>query len=136
MEFNKMIPELSVTDIRRSKEFYVKMLKFNIEYERPENRFVFLSYHGAQLMLDEGISGSWSTGHTEYPFGRGINFQFFTDDIDSIISTLKRNNTKLFKELFISEYQIHDKINVYEEIMVQDPDGYLLRFSELKDIKA
>lgn len=132
MIFNKMVPELSVSNINIAKKFYIDILGFKVEYEREEDRFSFISFDGVQLMLDEGVNGSWSTGLTEYPFGRGVNFQFFVDDIEQVISNLSENNIKLFKEPFVSEYGINLEIKVFKEILVQDPDGYLLRFSELK----
>lgn len=130
MFFNKMIPELSVSNINISKKFYIDILGSKIEYEREEDKFAFISLDGVQLMLDEGVNGSWSTGITEYPFGRGINFQFFVDDVEKVILSLKDNNIKLFKEPFISEYRINSGRQVFKEILVQDPDGYLLRFSQ------
>lgn len=50
MYFNKTIPELSVFDIRKSKKFYIGGLGAKIVYERPEDKFVFLSLEGNQLM--------------------------------------------------------------------------------------
>jgi catechol 2,3-dioxygenase-like lactoylglutathione lyase family enzyme len=132
MIFNKMVPELSVSNINISKKFYVDILGFKVEYEREEDKFAFISLDGVQLMLDESVNGSWSTGHTEYPFGRGINFQFFVDDIERVISNLNANDIRLFKEPFISEYRINSERKVFKEILVQDSDGYLLRFSEVK----
>jgi len=132
MIFNKMVPELTVSNIHLSKKFYIDILGFKVEYEREEDKFVFISLDGVQLMLEEGVNGSWSTGMTEYPFGRGINFQFFIEDIKKVIFRLNDNNIKLFKELFVSEYRINLERQVSKEILVQDPDGYLLRFSELK----
>ena len=131
MIFNKMVPELSVTNIHISKKFYIDMLGFKVEYEREEDKFAYISLDDVQLMLDEGVNGSWSTGITEYPFGRGINFQFFVKNIEKIIMKLNDNNIKLFKEPFISEYRINLERLVTKEILVQDPDGYLLRFSEI-----
>lgn len=131
MIFNKMVPELSVTNIHISKKFYIDMLGFKVEYEREEDKFACISLDDVQLMLDEGVNGSWSTGITEYPFGRGINFQFFVKNIEKIIMKLNDNNIKLFKESFISEYRINLERLVTKEILVQDPDGYLLRFSEI-----
>jgi len=127
-----MVPELSVTNIHISKKFYIDMLGFKVEYEREEDKFAFISLDDVQLMLDEGVNGSWSTGITEYPFGRGINFQFFVKNIEEIIMKLNDNNIKSFKEPFISEYRINLERLVTKEILVQDPDGYLLRFSEIQ----
>ncbi len=50
MIFNKMIPELTVFDIEKTKAFYIDILGFKIEYERPEDKFVFVSYEGSQLL--------------------------------------------------------------------------------------
>lgn len=96
MIFNKMVPELSVTNIHISKKFYIDMLGFKVEYEREEDKFAYISLDDVQLMLDEGVNGSWSTVITEYPFGRGINFQFFVKNIEKIIMKLNDNNIKLF----------------------------------------
>ena len=46
MNFNKMIPELSVFDIGQTIAFYRK-LGFEIIYERPEDLFVFMSFEGS-----------------------------------------------------------------------------------------
>lgn len=37
MNFNSLIPELTVDDIGRTKDFYINKPGFKIEYERPEN---------------------------------------------------------------------------------------------------
>lgn len=132
MTFNKMVPELSVSNIDTSKKFYVDILGFKVEYEREEDKFAFISLDGVQFMLDEGVNGSWSTGVTEQPFGRGINFQLFVDDLQKVICDLRNNNIPLFKEPFICEYRINSEAQVFKEVLVQDPDGYLLRFSELQ----
>ena len=50
MKFNKIIPELSVSNLEKSLVFY-QLAGFKIEYERPENRFVFLSLGEIQFML-------------------------------------------------------------------------------------
>lgn len=50
MYFNKIIPELSVKNLNNSLRFY-KTIGFKIEYERPENKFIFLSMDEIQLMI-------------------------------------------------------------------------------------
>ena len=54
MEFNSLIPELSVTDINKSRNFYLS-LGFEIKYERPENKFIFLQLEENQIMIEEII---------------------------------------------------------------------------------
>lgn len=134
MKFNKLIPELTVTNINKSKEFYTKVLGFKIEYERPEDKFTFLSLGEAQLMLEE-INNNWNVGELKYPFGNGINFQIDIDDIERFVSNVKVQNVLLFKEIFTSTYQCGDECYEEKEVLIQDPDGYLLRFSETQKIK-
>lgn len=43
MKFNKLIPELSVKDIHKSKKFYLEILGFKLNYERTEDQFAFIS---------------------------------------------------------------------------------------------
>lgn len=129
MKFNALIPELSVKDIERSKWFYIEILGFQLEYERTHDKFAFLSLNGAQIMIEE-INGYWNTGLLEYPFGRGINFQILTDDIQPIAERLIQNEILLFREPTVSEYRSNETVIKEIEFLVQDPDGYLLRFSQ------
>lgn len=129
MKFNALIPELSVKDIERSKWFYIEILGFQLEYERTNDKFAFLSLNGAQIMIEE-INGYWNTGLLEYPFGRGINFQILTDDIQPIAERLIQNEILLFREPTVSEYKSNETVIKEIEFLVQDPDGYLLRFSQ------
>ncbi len=71
MKFNSLIPELSVSNIDKSKKFYSK-LGFEIKYERTNDKFCFLELEDNQIMIEE-INNNWNTGELEYPFGRGIN---------------------------------------------------------------
>ena len=52
MYWNKIIPELSVTNLENSLNFY-KTVGFKIEYDRPENKFAFISLGQIQFMLQE-----------------------------------------------------------------------------------
>ena len=129
MKFNKLIPELSVTDIQKSKHFYVDILNFKIEYERKENKFIFLTYLGSQIMIEE-INDNWNIGKLEFPFGRGINFQIETNEIENISQRLKENNITIYRDIFTSKYSANDEVFIEKELLVQDPDGYLLRFQQ------
>ncbi|MBR2071994.1 MAG: VOC family protein [Phascolarctobacterium sp.] len=129
MEFNKLVPELSVTDIDASKHFYIDILKFKLEYERKDDKFAFLSYNGSQIMIEQ-INDNWNVGELEYPFGRGINFQIETDEIEEISKRLKENNIKIYKDIFKSKYVADGEVFEESELLVQDPDGYLLRFQQ------
>ncbi len=127
MNFNSLIPELSVTDINISKNFYLK-LGFNIKYERKENKFCFLELENNQIMIEE-INDNWNVGKLEYPFGRGINLSMQIKNIDYFYQQLIYKNIKIFRELTTTSYQVNDKVYEDKEFLIQDPDGYLLRFN-------
>ena len=129
MIFNSLIPELTVLDIKRTKHFYVHVLNFKIEYERPEDRFVFLSFENNQMMF-ERENGHWSVGVLEYPFGRGVNFEMTISDVEGLYKRILNFNIKPFRELKLSNYRNGDEYIVQKEFLVQDPDGYLLRFTD------
>ena len=129
MKFNALIPELTVTDLERSRAFYVDVLGFRIEYARPENRFLFLSRERIQLMLEEE-NGHWSVGELRYPFGREINFEMTVSDVDALYKAVLDAGIAPFRELTVHSYRNGDEDIVQKEFLVQDPDGYLLRFTD------
>lgn len=127
MKFNRLIPELSVTNIDKSVKFYTS-LGFQVVYERKEDRFCFLELEGNQLMIEE-INDNWNTGALEYPFGRGINISMTIDNIETFYSYVKSLGYPLFKELMVNKYKVEDIVYEDKEFLIQDPDGYLLRFN-------
>ena len=128
--FNKNIPELSVSHLENSLSFY-KNIGFKVEYERPENKFVFLSMGDIQFMLQElSDNDKWELAPLTYPFGNGINFQLEVDSVNTIYSKLKEHNYPITFEIEENWYRQDDKLLGNKEFLVQDPDGYLLRFSE------
>jgi catechol 2,3-dioxygenase-like lactoylglutathione lyase family enzyme len=131
MKFNKLIPELTVSDIDKSLKFYVDILGFKKEYAREESKFVFLSFQGSQLMLQEkGQGENWETGKLQQPFGRGINFQIESKNIDVLFKALKKNNHPVKIMPKENWYRMENKMLGNKEFLVTDPDGYLLRFAE------
>ena len=129
MKFNKLIPELTVSDINTTKKFYTEVLGFKIEYERINDKFAFLSLGEAQLMIEQ-INDNWTVGELKYPFGNGINLQIEIDNLDSFVKKVQTKNIILFKDIFTSYYQCDNVCYMEKEVLIQDPDGYLLRFSE------
>lgn len=130
MKFNKIIPELSITNLETSLKFY-KTLGFKIEYERPEDNFVFLSLGEIQIMLQEITDNDkWSVAPLKYPFGNGINFQLEINNIEKLYNILKDKNYKVAFEIEENWYRQDNKLLGNKEFLVQDPDGYLLRFTE------
>lgn len=126
IKFNRLIPELSVSDINKSKDFYLS-LGFSIIYERTEDKFCFLELDGNQLMIEE-VNDNWNTGNLEYPYGRGINLSMEIDNIDSLYEKVKKMKYPIFRELQVDSYQVEDKECLDQQFLIQDLDGYLLRF--------
>ena len=128
MYFNKMIPELSVFDIEQTKRFY-NDLGFKIEYERPEEKFVFMSFQDSQFMFEQIHDNGWNIGELIYPLGRGINFSIAVDDIEGLYKLVKTLNLEIYRELNRSIYQVNGTEETQTEFLIQDPNGYLLRFT-------
>ncbi len=124
--FNKLIPELSVSNIENSKQFYLS-LGFSVLYERVEDKFCFLELDGCQLMIEE-TNDNWNTGKLEYPYGRGMNISMEVKDIDSIYYKVKEKAYPIFRDMQVDKYQVDDKVYFDKEFLIQDLDGYLLRF--------
>lgn len=127
IEFNSLIPELSVSNIDISKKFYMD-LGFQVRYERKEDKFCFLQLEENQIMIEED-NNNWNTGKLEYPYGRGINISMTISDVEKMYNKLKEKDIKFFLDLEVHEYRVNDKISLDKEFLVQDPDGYLLRFN-------
>jgi len=133
MKYNKLVPELSVSDFEKSLEFYTKILGFKIEYQREELKFAFLSLEGSQLMIAQGNDfkeSPWFSGKLEYPRGRGIYFQIELKKITPTLNKLKKSNYLIKeppKEYWFRKNNYLVGINGF---LVMDPDGYLLMFNE------
>ena len=130
LEFSKNIPELSVTNLKNSLNFY-KTAGFKVEYDRPENKFAFISLDEIQFMLQEiANNDKWDVAPLSYPFGNGINFQLEVENLDEIYNSFKNSNYKRTFDIQENWYRQDDKLLGNKEFLIQDPDGYLLRFSE------
>ncbi|MBR6950056.1 MAG: VOC family protein [Bacilli bacterium] len=127
MKFNSLIPELSVSDLEESLSFYLS-IGFNIVYRREENNFCFIELEGNQIMLDQ-LNGNWDVGPLEKPFGRGINISMSVSNVEELYKKVLDNNITIFKELETHSYRVDDKVYNDKEFLIQDPDGYLLRFN-------
>ncbi len=132
MEWNQILPEFDVFDLADSLHFYIDLIGFHIEYERIEDKFVFLQFENVQIMLQQidTENNKWETGRLEYPLGRGINFQIDVTNIDEIYNRLKKASYTIFIEMEEHWYRKDKILMGCKEFLVQDPNGYLLRFSQ------
>ena len=125
----RLVPELACSDIARSIAFYTRLLGFCVLYDRPEEGFAYLAREGAELMLDRQ-SATWSVGRLAPPYGRGINLQIEVSSLTPILEALDRQGVALFRPVEERWYRIGDAECGNRQFLVQDPDGYLLRFFE------
>lgn len=128
--WNTMVPELSVSDFRKSLSFYTDILGFTIRHQRENPDFAYLELEKVQIMIEQIHGGSWRVDSMTYPFGRGINFQIELSDIGPVYEKLKKSNTSLFQDIEESWYEVGEMLSGQKEFLVQDPDGFLLRFNQ------
>lgn len=129
---NKLVPELIVTDLRKSLHFWTTLLGFEIAYDRPEDNFAYLDLHGAQIMLEQqdSIQRQWHTDTLVAPFGRGINLEIEVPGVDAILDRLAAARWPLFMACEQAWYRAGEKEVGQRQFLVQDPDGYLVRLAE------
>ena len=65
----------------------------------------------------------------EYPYGRGINISMCVSDVEEMYNRLKHQGIKMFLDIEVHKYRVDDIISEDKEFLIQDPDGYLLRFN-------
>ncbi|MDA7947901.1 MAG: VOC family protein [Hyphomicrobiaceae bacterium] len=129
----KLVPELLCSDLQASLDFYTGLGGFEILYERPEEGFAFIDLNGAQLMLEEApeVTGDdrvWWTAEPRKPYGRGINLQIEVEDADVLHQRLLDAQWPLFRPMEEKWYRVKDCMFGNRQFLVQDSDGYLLRF--------
>jgi catechol 2,3-dioxygenase-like lactoylglutathione lyase family enzyme len=125
-----LVPELLVVDIGKSLWFWRDVCGFTVLFDRLDEGFAYLDLDGAQIMLDEiGKTRDWVTGPLESPFGRGINFRVRVRALEPILAALARAGWPLFMEPEEKWYRTGAVESGARQFLVQDPDGYLIRFA-------
>ena len=124
----RLVPELCCSDLRVSLSFYIGTLGFRVRYDRPGKRFAYLEREGVELMLEEQSPESWLTGEMTRPFGRGINFQIEVSDVAALRKAVRAAGVAVYQEIEDAWYRAADAYVGNRQFLVQDPDGYLLRF--------
>jgi lactoylglutathione lyase len=129
----ELVPELVCSNFAESHRFYTELLGFRVLYSRPEERFAYLERDGAELMLEQPVSQGRLSPRAElaYPFGRGINFQIQVSDVERLHAAILAAGVAIYLPLEERWYRRkNDEIGV-RQFAIQDPDGYLLRFSQV-----
>lgn len=125
-----MVPELCVSDFDISFAYYTDILGFTSCFQRRNPQFAYLEKEGAQLMIEQLTAESWLVGPMEHAFGRGINLQIELSNIQATYLSVLANNATPFVEMYDEWYEIDGQTVGQQQFLVQDPDGYLLRFCQ------
>lgn len=128
-----LVPELMVTDIAASLAFWCGPCGFRVAFDRPEEGFACLERDGSRLMLDalpQDRPHRWEVAPTTPPFGRHVNFEIAVDDLAPILAALAAAGHPLFMAPEVKTYRVGESGVTVRQFLVQDPDGYLLRFSQ------
>lgn len=124
-------PELDVSDRDRSLASYVGVIGFAVMFDRPEERFAFLTLEGVHLMLEEATDSGrrFRTAPLEHPYGRGVNFMIEVAEIDRLHSRVEAAEFTIVIPLEERWYRQNEVEYGRKQFVFADPAGYLLRFS-------
>ncbi len=122
-------PELDVSNLQNSLQFYVATLGFELLFERPEEKFAYLTLNGAGFMLEQiGAGRSFCAAPLERPYGRGVNFQIRVDGVVDLLRRVQAVGIPLVLPMEERWYRQGANERGNRQFVVADPDGYLLRF--------
>lgn len=124
-----LVPELLVTSLEKSLDFWCGLSGFEVQYDRPDEGFAYIARGAAHVMIEQrGAGRNWLPGALDLPFGRGINFQISVESIDPLVSAFRGASWPLFMGPETKWYRTGDVESGVAQFLVQDPDGYLIRF--------
>jgi catechol 2,3-dioxygenase-like lactoylglutathione lyase family enzyme len=124
-----LVPELLITDLDKSLDFWCRLCGFAVLYHRVHEGFAYIASGTAHLMLEQaGVGRNWITGPLERPLGRGINFQVSVPSIEPLLNALKGEGWPLFLAPETRWYKTGEHETGVVQFLVAAPDGYLVRF--------
>ena len=124
-----LVPELLITSLEASLDFWCRLCGFEVLYDRPDEGFAYITSGTAHIMLEQRGSGrNWIPAPLELPLGRGINFQITVASIQPLLGALEVASWALHMEPETKWYRTGTTEAGVAQFLVQDPDGYLIRF--------
>lgn len=125
-----LVPELLITELGATLNFWVTLCGFTVRYDRPKEGFAYLTLGTAHVMLEQiGVGRNWIPDVLEMPLGRGVNFEITVPSIAPLVERLAAADWPLFMAPEKKTYETGDTALTVSQFLVQDPDGYLLRFA-------
>ncbi|MAF67939.1 MAG: hypothetical protein CMH25_01145 [Micavibrio sp.] len=126
-----LVPELKCDDYKASYNFYTEILEFKVLYVRENEGFAMFEHEGSQIMIDSlSVCSRFVDGVMEKPYGRGVSFQIRTSDVSKVYERIVGNDHPIFLEMEEKWYRVGNVEKGNKQFLVQDPDGYMLRFFE------
>lgn len=124
-----LVPEILVNALDESLDFWCRLCGFEVLYDRPEEGFAYITSGTAHVMIEQaGIGRNWIPAALERPLGRGVNFQISVESIHLLVNALRAEGWALYMEPETKWYRTGTTEAGVTQFLVQDPDGYLIRF--------
>lgn len=124
-----LVPELLITDLDKSLDFWCRLCGFAVLYHRIHEGFAYIGRGTAHVMLEQaGMGRNWVTGPLVRPLGRGINFQISVPSIGPLVDAMEAGGWPLFLAPETKWYRAGGHETGVTQFLVADPDGYLIRF--------
>jgi len=128
--WSPLVPELTVANLQRSLSFY-RSAGFSIRFQRDAPPFAYLELGQAQIMLEQENPEGWTIEPLDRPLGRGVNIQLEVVDAEATLSSLRGIGFLPWRKMQDTWYAISEHFEEGQrEFLVQDPDGYLMRFAQ------
>jgi catechol 2,3-dioxygenase-like lactoylglutathione lyase family enzyme len=126
----RVVPWLYCSDIARSTGFYCDVLGFTLLGQTPAEKSAYVDSLGARIMLQEMGEGALLAGTPDYPFGRGVYLLLQAEDVDALHARLctEAGEQGVLMKPRNRYYRVGEDMVGHREIVVKDPDGYVLRF--------
>jgi catechol 2,3-dioxygenase-like lactoylglutathione lyase family enzyme len=132
LKVHNLVPEFWCSDFDKSLRFYTEVLGFSVVQRRGDDQHAYLELGSAQLMIAHWEQdGVWEPAPLEKPYGRGVNFFIWVEDVHAMYEAVLSSGFKPFVELHTRWYWRTDRMDERTEFGLLDPDGYLLRFSQV-----
>lgn len=128
MTYKDLTPNLMVSDIDKTIEFYTDVLNFNVLQTVPnEGKNVFAILQAGNIMLmfqeEENLKKEYPE-LTESSDKAGLTLYIHVTDIHKLHNTI-RDKVKIVKDLYTTFYGSTD-------FAIEDCNGYILTFSQAK----
>ncbi len=128
MNFNKVTPNLIVTDMEKSLAFYRDVLGFSVSQSVPDKApfiFAWMNRGGADIFLNQHMPPQ--PGQSDLFAGKQIggtlSMYLAMEGVEELAKTIESHGVKIVIPL-------HTEFYGMKEFAVFDPDGYLLIFAE------